>query len=92
MAGQLLGTNSLGGFYTNPELSRQMRLVAQPLKRFRAFVQVKGAKGAGKGRLLVFDKNRDLSSHGSTLTETATIPETNFTVGQGTLTLNEFLN
>ena len=90
MAGQLFGTNSLGGFYSNDELSRQMRLVAQPLKRFRNFVQVKGAKGAQKGRHLLFDKNRDLSTHGATLNETSTIPETNYTVGQGTLTLNEY--
>ena len=90
MAGQLLGTNSLGGFFTNPELSKQFRFKSQPIKRFRAFVSVKGAKGAHKGRLLVFDKNRDLGTHGNTLTETATIPETNLTVGQGTLTLNEY--
>lgn len=90
MAGQLYGTNSLGGFYTNNELSAKLRLQAQPIKRFRAFVSAKGAKGAGKGRLLLFDKNRDLGTHGNQLNETSTIPETNMTVGQGTLTLNEF--
>ena len=90
MAGQVFGTNSLGGFYQNNELSKQLRLVAQPMKRFRSFVQVKGAKGAHKGRHLLYDKNRDLSTHGNTLNETSTIPETNFTVGQGTLTLNEY--
>lgn len=90
MAGQLFGTNSLGGFYTNNELSRQLRIQAQPQKRFRAFIKLKGAKGGGRGRLLYFDKNRDLSTHGNLLNETSTIPETNFTVGQGTLTLNEY--
>ena len=80
MAGQVFGTNSLGGFYQNNELSKQLRLVAQPMKRFRSFVQVKGAKGAHKGRHLLYDKNRDLSTHGNTLNETSTIPETNFTV------------
>ena len=90
MAGQLFSTNSLGGLWNNNELSAQLRLVAQPLKRFRAFVSVKGAKGAGKGRLLLFDKNRDLSTHGAQLNETTTVPETNLTIGQGTLTLNEY--
>lgn len=80
----------MGGFYQNNELSKKMRLVAQPQKRFRAFVQLKGAKGAHKGRHLLFDKNRDLATHGNLLNETSTIPETNFTVGQGTLTLNEY--
>ena len=90
MAGQLFGTNSLGGFYTNNELSRQMRTVAQPMKRFRAAVKVKGAKGAGRGNLLYFDKNRNVATSGGQLTETNTIPETNYPIAQGTLTLNEY--
>jgi len=90
MAGQLFGTNSLGGFYTNNELSRQMRTVSQSMKRFRAAVKVKGAKGARTGNLLYFDKNRNVATSGGQLTETNTIPETNYPIAQGTLTLNEF--
>ena len=41
MPSQLFGTNSLGGFFTNNELSLQLRIKAQPLKRFRQFVQIK---------------------------------------------------
>ena len=41
MPSQLFGTNSLGGFFTNNELSLQLRIKAQPLKRFRQFVPFK---------------------------------------------------
>lgn len=94
MAGQLFGTNSLGGFFTNNELSLQLRVKAQPLKRFRQFVQIKGAKGARRGNKVFFDKLQPVTNAASTsgLTETATIPETNFTINQGTLTINEYGN
>lgn len=94
MPGQLFGTNSLGGFFTNNELSLQLRIKAQPLKRFRQFVQIKGAKGARRGNKVYFDKLQPVSTAASTagLAETATIPETNFTINQGTLTITEYAN
>ncbi len=67
-----------------------MRFVSQPLKRFRAAVQVKGAKGARRGNLLYFDKNANLTTAGAVLTETSTIPETQFLIRQGTLTIAEY--
>lgn len=94
MPTQLFGTNSLGGFFTNNELSLQLRIKAQPLKRFRQFVQIKGAKGARRGNKVYFDKLQPVVTAAATggLSETATIPETNFTINQGTLTILEFGN
>jgi len=89
---QLWATNSLGGFFSNNELSRQLRYQAQPTQRFRQFVQVKGAKGAQRGDSLFFDKARNLATAGGTLVETNTIPETNFQIQQGTLTITEYGN
>lgn len=89
---QLYATNTLGGFYTNNELSKSLRYVAQPQMRFRAAVQVKGAKGARAGDLLYFDKNRNLQTAGAALSETSTIPETQFPIGRGTMTLTEYGN
>ena len=88
------GTGSLGGYFTNNELSLQLRIKAQPLKRFRQFVQIKGAKGARRGNKVFFDKLQPVAAAASTsgLTETATIPETNFTINQGTLTIQEYAN
>lgn len=94
MPSQLFGTNSLGGFFTNNELSLQLRIKAQPLKRFRQFVQIKGAKGARRGNKVYFDKLQNIATAASTsgLSETATIPESNFTINQGTLTITEYGN
>jgi len=94
MPTQLFGTNSLGGYFTNNELSLQLRIKAQPLKRFRQFVQIKGAKGARRGNKVYFDKLQPVAAAASTsgLAETATIPETNFTINQGTLTIQEYAN
>lgn len=92
MSTQLFGTNSLGGFTTNNELSLQLRIVSQPLKRFRQFVQVKGAKGARKGNKLFYDKFLNVAAAGAALVETTTIPESNFTINQGTLTIQEYGN
>lgn len=94
MPTQLFGTNSLGGYFTNNELSLQLRIKAQPLKRFRQFVQIKGAKGARRGNKVYFDKLQPVAQAAATggLAETATIPETNFTINQGTLTISEYGN
>lgn len=69
-----------------------MRVVAQPTQRVRQFVQVKGAKGASRGDRLYFDKVQNLATAGGTLVETSTIPSTNFTILQGTLTITEYGN
>ena len=87
---QLWATNSLGGFWSNNEFSAQFRAVAQPTMRLRAAVQVKGAKGARRGDLLYFDKRGNVATQGAALTETATIPETQFLTKQGTLTITEY--
>lgn len=90
MALQLWATNSLGGFWSNNEFSKQFRAVAQPTMRLRAAVQIKGAKGARAGDKLYFDKRANVTTAGGTLTETATIPETQFVTKQGTLTITEY--
>lgn len=92
MAQQLWVTDSLGGFLGNAKLSKQLRFAAQPLMKFRQFCQVKGALGKNKNDTLIFDKVRNVSTGGGTLVETDTIPEDEFTIGQGTLTITEYGN
>ena len=58
--------------------------------RLRAAVEIKGAKGAQRGDLLYFDKRGNVSTAGGTLTETNTIPETQFLTQRGTLTITEY--
>lgn len=87
---QLWATQSLGGFWSNNEFSKQFRAVAQPNMRLRAAVQIKGAKGAKRGDLLFFDKRGNVQTPGAALTETNTVPETQFLTRQGTLTITEY--
>jgi len=89
---QVWVTNSLGGYLSNNELSKAVRFVSQPTFRFRQFVEVKNAKGRNRGDKLYFDKLQNVGTAGTSLTETSTIPETNYTINQGTLTITEYGN
>jgi len=94
MAQQVYSVNTLGGYLSVPILSKEIRKAATPLYRFRQFVQVKEAWGKNKGETVLFDKVRTISvtSRGGQLTETSTVPRTNITIGQGTLTIAEYGN
>jgi len=92
MAGQIWVTNSLGGYMSSQNLSATLRYAVQPMTKFRQFCDAKDAsmQGVKKGDTYHWDVYQDVSSRAaSTLTETSTMPETNFTVTQGTLTINE---
>ena len=94
MAGQLWVTNSLGGFFYSQNLSDELREALQPMARFRQFCDVKDAsqQGKGKGATFTWDTVSNAATAGGTLVETNTMPETQFTVVQATLTVNEYGN
>lgn len=94
MTTQLWVTNTLGGFMYADELSDVLRCSVQPLVKFRQFCDAKDAtdKGLHKGELYHWNIYSDISVQGGTLVETSTMPESNFTITQGTLTMNEFGN
>lgn len=94
MAGQLWATNSLGGFLSSRRLSKILRYEVQPLVKFRQFCDVKDAsqQGKKKGDLFTWDRFSKVAVAGGVLTETNTMPETNITIQQGTLTVSEFGN
>ena len=92
MGQQLFVTNSLGGFFTNNQLSQKLRFKAQTMQKFRQFVDAMPEAGVGKGNKVFFDKISNISTGGGTLTETDTIPKRNFTIVQGTLTVTEYGN
>lgn len=92
MGQQLFSVNSLGGFFTNNQLSMQVRYKAQTMQRFRQFCDTEMAAGAGRGEKVFFNKVSNISTGGGTLVETDTIPKRNYTITQGTLTLNEYGN
>lgn len=91
MAGQVWATNSLGGYLYSRQLSNIFRAAVQPLTKFRQFSDVKDAsqQGKKKGDIFTWDVMSDVATAGGTLVETNTMPETNFTITQGTLTVTE---
>lgn len=94
MAGQIWVTNTLGGYMYSDQLSKVLRYSVQPLCKFRQFADVKDAavQGKGKGDTFHWNVYSDVSAQGTTLVETSTMPETNFTITQGTMTITEYGN
>src|SRR6185312_4587548 len=91
MAGQLWAVNSLGGYMYSLELSDILRTAVQPLVKFRQFQDAKdfSDKGLHKGQLFTWNVYNDIATGGTTLTETSTMPSSNFTIAQGTGTVVE---
>lgn len=73
------------------QLSNVLRMAVQPLVKFRQFADVRDAsqQGKKKGDIFTWDVFSDVATAGGVLTETNTMPETNFTITQGTLTVTE---
>jgi N4-gp56 family major capsid protein len=94
MAGQVWVTNSLGGYMFSETLSNVLRMSLQPLVKFRQFADVKDAavQGKGKGEAFHWNVYSDVATQGTTILETNTMPETNFTITQGTMTITEYGN
>jgi N4-gp56 family major capsid protein len=92
--GQLWVTDSLGGYAYSDNLSKKLRMAVQPMEKFRQFADVKDAahQGLSKGATFHWNVYSDIATQGTTLTETSTIPESNFTITQGTMTITEYGN
>ncbi len=91
MAGQVWGTDSLGGYMYSKQLSNTLRMAVQPMVKFRQFCDIMdiSQQGKHKGNTFTWDVFSDVATAGGVLTETNTMPETNFTITQGTLTITE---
>lgn len=94
MAGQIWVTNTLGGYMYSDQLSKVLRYAVQPTVKFRQFADIKDAavQGKGKGDTFHWNVYSDIASQGTTLAETSTMPESNFTITQGTMTITEYGN
>lgn len=92
MPGQVYSVSSLGGILSQPYLSQKLRSKAQPLFRFRQFVDAKEAIGKNRGDTFLFDKTQNVQTQGGVLVETNTIPETQFVTNQGTCVITEYGN
>jgi N4-gp56 family major capsid protein len=94
MSGQIWSTNTLGGYMYSLNLSKELRYALQPLIRWRQFCDAKDASQQGKHKGDKFHWNvfSDVKTQGGTLAETQVMPETNFTISQGELTITEYGN
>lgn len=92
MPGQVWVTNSLGGYMHSLELSKHLRRAVQPSTKFRQFSDIKDAAHQGKSKGDTFHWNvyQNIAVQGTTLVETTTMPRSNFTIVQGTMTITEF--
>lgn len=91
MAGQIWSLNSTGGYFYSRQLSNILRKDVQPLVKFRQFCDIHdiSQQGKKKGDTFTWDVISNVVNAGGVLSETATMPETNFTITQGTLTVTE---
>ena len=94
MAGQVWLTNSLGGYMWSPNMSKVLRMALQPLVKFRQFADIKDAavQGKGKGDTFHWNVYQNIATQGTVLTEGTAIPQSNFTITQGTMTITEYGN
>ena len=91
MAGQLFAVNSLGGFYSSFNLSKELRQGVQATAKFRQFADVRDAFGKVQraGQTFTWDAYPMMSRGNRALTETNTVPQGSHSVYQGTLTMSE---
>lgn len=82
-------TDSLGGYLTSPELSRQMRLKAQPRMRFRPLSTPEQAFGMHMGDILQYTKVGD-ADDGRVVAEDETVPTSNLTFSRDQVQAQEY--
>lgn len=83
---------SQGGFLSNTELSKKFRMQAQPLMKYRQFVDIKDMLGKKSGESVNWLKVSNLGTYGGTLVETNTMHESTQAKSWGTLSVNEYGN
>ncbi|MEO5329342.1 MAG: hypothetical protein H7829_14005 [Magnetococcus sp. THC-1_WYH] len=92
MAGQIWSVSADGGYMYADNLSEKLRFAVQPLSKFRQFCDIKEAFGKNRGDTFHWNVYGDVAAQGGTLVETSTMPETKFSIAQGTLTVQEYGN
>lgn len=92
MAGQLWASNPLGGYMSSDKLSDVLRTALQPNMRFRQHCDVEDAVGKNKGEIFHWNVYSDAQDEGGELNEEQAMPETNFEITQGSLTITEYGN
>jgi hypothetical protein len=91
MAGQLWSVNTQGGYLYSDNLSDHLRFELQPRTKLRNLADASDkAIGLHKGNTFRWDRFSKLNKRGGPIDEQQSMPETNFTIGQASLTIGEF--
>lgn len=80
------------GYLSAKNLDKEIRHALRPECKFRQFAGVKNAVGKNAGETYHWNIYSKVATRGTTLVETSTMPQTNFTVTQGTMTITEYGN
>lgn len=92
MSGQVWYEDTQGGFLYSDQLSNYLRMALQDVHRFRQFCEIKDAIGYGKGDRFNWNIFSKIKDPGGTLKETQPIPQSSFSITQGSLIINEYGN
>ena len=94
MSGQVWDTNTAGGYMYSGELSDTLRNALQPMTRFVQHCDADDFtdKGLHAGDAFQWNIYSDVSTQGGRLVENQRMPETGFTISQGSGTIYEFGN
>jgi len=80
------------GYLSAKNLDKEIRHALRPECKFRQFAAVKNAVGKNAGQTFHWNVYSKVATKGTVLVETNTMPQTNFTVTQGTMTITEYGN
>jgi len=94
MSGQVWETNTTGGYMYSGELSTTLRNALQPMTRFVQHCDADDFtdKGLHAGEAFQWNIYSDVGTQGGRLSENQRMPETGFTISQGSGTIYEFGN
>lgn len=94
MAGQVWETNTAGGYMYSGELSTTLRNALQPMTRFVQHCDADDFtdKGLHAGEAFQWNIYSDVGTQGGRLAENQRMPETGFTITQGSGVIYEFGN
>ena len=80
------------GYMSAKNLDPVLQFALRPECKFRQFAAIKNAVGKNAGETYHWNVYSKVATRGTTLVETSTMPQTNFTVTQGTMTVTEMGN
>jgi N4-gp56 family major capsid protein len=93
MTGQVWSVPADGGYLYSDNLSDHLRFELQPRTKFRNLADASDkAIGLHKGETMRWNRFSKLANRGGPISELQKMPETNFTIGQSSLTIGEYGN